>query len=97
MSFGGIRRRDVGRAPPLTRPASLRYAGRPLPALAGEVKTAPPARRRRASAPAPANSRTPSGSPSSAPDDSTPTTGTISVPIEAVEAGRRCSAANQHT
>ena len=54
-------------AVPRPSPARLRYAtpGDLSPLLRGEVKTAPPARRRRASAPAPANSRTPSGSPSS--------------------------------
>ena len=42
-------------------------------------------------------SRTPSGSCSIAPADSTPITGTNSVPIEAVAAGSRSSAANQQT
>ena len=42
-------------------------------------------------------SRNPSGSPSIKADATTPITGTIKVPIDAVEAGSRASAANQHT
>ncbi len=40
------------------------------------------------------NCRTPNGSPSSTPDDSTPITGTISVPIAAVLAGSSFNALN---
>jgi hypothetical protein len=42
-------------------------------------------------------SRQPSGSCSIAAEASTPTTGTSNVPIEAVAAGNRSSAANQQT